>query len=334
MRTMLLVATLVLSQLAFADLTVYTDRPQARFANAVKLFEKQTGQKVTFVEAGYKDLLKKIESDTQSADLIITKDLVNLNDLVKRNHLQAMRSTKAVNSVHSFMREDNLKWVALTYRVRSVVYDSAQINASEFSTYEDLASAKWRGQVCLRTSSADYTKALVAHMIGVYGEDSTRQIVTGWLANRQARNPTDQNPESIYSSDTTILNEIENGNCSIGIVNHYYLAGFLNSKPLSTIKMAFLDQAGQGVHSNGTGVGVIAGSRQQTLAQAFIDILLSKDIQLEVSAVHFDYPAVASLKPSTFIKDWGTFKLSPLKWSEVGELVATGEKMMKEVGYK
>lgn len=313
---------LMTATVALADIVVYTDRPQARFAEAIRLFAQEAGEKVTFVEAGYGDLLKKIETDTMPADLVITKDVVYLAELKAKNLLSPMVQTPAVRTVHPFMRNDH--WVGLTFRVRSVVYDPARVSPSELTSYADLADSKWAGRLCLRTGKAAYNQALVGHLMMVYGDEMAKDIVSGWVANLAA---------PVFGDDTAVINSVADGICDVGIVNHYYLAGEIAKNPNLPVRMAFLDQQGAGVHTNGTGVGIIAGSRNKASAQKFIDILLSPKVQLEVSAAHYDYPAVGYLAPNTFISGWGPFLMSQKDWNEVGSRAAAARKLMTEVGY-
>ncbi len=323
MKKGILLVSLFFANAVWADLTVFTDRPQNRFTNVVEAFTQKTGQKVTFVEGSYKDLLKSLE-EKSTADLIITKDLVYLNELTEKGLLQPMTSTPSVQKVHSSMRDPNNNWVAISFRVRSAAYDPSRVSANELTTYEDLASAKWLGRLCLRTSKAAYNEALVSELISRYGEERARAIVEGWVANLAA---------PPFPNDTAALEAVANGTCDVAIVNHYYLAQLVAKNPNFPVKMAFLDQSGSGVHANGTGVAIVNDSQQATLAQEFIDLLLEDDAQLEISAAHFDYPAVENLLPNTLIKDWGTFILSSENWSRLGPHVESARKMMKDAGY-
>lgn len=325
-RNLFAVLAVVFALPAWADLTVYTDRATDRFANAAKTFEAQTGQKIVFVEAAYKDLLGKLEVEGKQtpADLIITKDLIYLNELTNKKLLQPMTKSSAVNTVAESMRDSNLNWVALSYRARTVAFDPSRVSPTELTTYEDLASPKWKGRLCLRTSKAAYNEALTSHLIDVHGAEKTKAIMAGWVANLAV---------SVMAGDTQILEAIANGICDVGIVNHYYLALTINKDPNFPVRVAFLDQQGQGVHTNGTGVAIVGASLKQDLAQKFVDILLSDSVQLEVSAAHFDYPAATHLTPTTLIKDWGKFKPATGKWSDLNKWLVEARKIMDEAGY-
>lgn len=311
----------------FAALTIYTDRPQVRFEKVVATFTKETGQKVTFIEAAYPDLIKQIEKDKTAlvGDLIITKDLIYLSELTQKRLLQRMSTSRKINSVHPFMKDQNSNWVGLTFRARTAVFDPSRVNRNELTSYEDLASAKWQGRLCLRTGKAAYNEALIANLVTIHGKEKTKTIVAGWLKNLAAPS---------FPNDTVLIQAIANGQCDVGLVNHYYLAGELNKNPNLPVQIAFLEQASHGVHTNGTGVGILVGSKNQEFAEKFIDLLLDDTFLQEFSAAHFDYPAAIHLQPTTFIKDWGVFKINNKPWSEVGANVTAARELITEVGYQ
>ncbi len=323
MKAFTIVASLLISLNAWADLTVLTDRPQARMAKAAQEFTAKTGVNVVFVEAGYSDLLKKLE-EKSPADVIITKDLVYLTELDQKKLLAPMAQSAAVQKVQDFMRGNGKNWVALSYRVRTVAYDPSRVEAAELTTYEDLASPKWRGRLCMRSSSGSYNEGLVAYLIQTHGINKAEAIVRGWVANLAA---------PVFRNDTSMLEAIANGSCDVGISNHYYLAQLHAKNPNYPVQIAFLNQTQGGVHSNGAGMGIVAETSQTALAQQFIETLLADQYQLEISAAHFDYPAAKNLAPTSLIKNWGTPKLDNSSWSDIGKHIAEARRIMKEAGY-
>lgn len=316
----LCIAALLVGASAQAELVVLTDRPQARFAKAAEIFKAQTGETVKFVEGAYPQLVEQIAT----GDLLMTKDLVLLADLKAKNLLQSFAPTSSFSRIHSSMKDRDNQWTALTVRARTLVYNPTVVNPDEIQSYADLAGDEWAGRLCLRTAKADYNVALTGGLILTYGPEKTKEILSGWVANLAA---------DVFPNDTAMLEAIANGQCDVGIANHYYLAQLLAQKPSLPVNIKFLNQNDGGVLTNGSGIGLVKTSTQQKLAQAFVEILLTDEIQLSISAAHYDYPAVQGLLPSTLIKEWGTFKVSPLNWSDVGAKAADAKKLMSEVGY-
>lgn len=321
-----LLATALFTGTAMAEIVVYTDRPTARLQPAGTRFEELTGEKVVFVEAAYPDLAKRLELEGAEtpADLLIAKDIVFLADATGKGFFQSMQLSPAVERVAPAMRESSGKWVALTYRARTLAYDPQRVNAAEIENYEDLAQDKWAGRLCLRTSKGSYNESLTSFLLAKNGTAGAKSILEGWIANLAA---------PVFPNDTSLLEAIAAGTCDVGIVNHYYLAQLHALNPNFPVKIKFLEQNKGGVHANGAGIGIVKGSKNAGLAQKFLELLLSDEFQLQISAGHLDYPAVAELQPSSLIKDWGTFKADTTPWSEIGTFVPAARALMKEVGY-
>ena len=317
----------VLTQAALADLTLYTDRPTSRLLPAAQKFEALTGEKVVIVEAAYPQLVERLKTEgaTTPADLLMTKDLVNLVDATERHLFQPFTMTEALLKVSPSMRDPQNLWTAITFRVRSLVYDPSRVNPSEISSYADLANAKWAGRLCLRTSRGGYNEALASYLIAQNGVEGAKTILSGWVDNLAT---------NVFPNDISMLEAIAAGTCDVGISNHYYLAQVVAQNPNFPIRMHFLEQNAGGVHTNGTGIGILKTSGKRNLAQKFIELLLTDEFQLQISAGHFDYPAVQGLTPSSLIKDWGTFKADSRTWSEIGTHLPAARQIFSEIGYK
>lgn len=318
---------LLFASQSFAALTVYTDRPAARLQPIADEFTQATGEKVVILEQAYPKILAQLKSEgtTSPADVVFVKDLVFLAELSNLGWFQPMTSTVVEQSVAAQMRDSKLLWTAITIRGRTIVYDSTRVQPSELKGYEDLASPKWAGRLCLRTSQSAYNEALVGGLIETHGLVKATAIVDGWVKNL-ATDP--------ISGDTGVLEAIASGVCDVGITNTYYLGQMIAKQPAFPVKAFFADPLSSGVYGNGTGAGVAVTSKQKELATRFIELLLSDKNQLEMSSVHFDYPAKMGLLPTTLVKDWGVFKYNDSNWSVVGSRAAEARDLMKAVQYK
>lgn len=327
MKISVLMAALFVSVNAMADVVLYTDRPTARIQPAAQEFEARTGQKVQIVELPYGKLLERLKTEgaNSPADLIFVKDMVYLAELSQGGFFQPMVTPAVTGLVDAQMQDPAKLWNAVTYRVRTLVYDPAQVDANEINTYEDLADAKWAGRLCLRTSNGGYNEALGANLIHNLGYDQAKTVVDGWVQNL-AIEPT--------RNDNAVIEAIALGQCAVGLVNSYYLAGYYASNSNFPVKIKWLNQNTTGAHGNGSGIGIAATSKQAALAEKFIGLMLEEKFQLQMSSEHLDFPARKGLLPNTFIKDWGTPKLDTANWTVVGDKAAEARKLFQEVSYK
>lgn len=329
MKKIVLAAAVMMSAVyAQAEtLTMYTDRPAARIAPIAAQFKAQTGVDLNIVELSYGDIVKRMETEGASSpvDLIFTKDIMFLADAKARGILQPLTNASVKSAVAPAMKDKDNQFVAVTYRARTLVYDPSRVNASELSTYEDLADAKWAGRVCMRTSRGTYNVSLIASFVYHNGEAQAKNIMAGILDNLAA---------DVFPNDIAMMTAIANGTCDVGIANTYYLGQMLAQNPNFPIRPLFANQNTTGTHVNGSGIGVAKTSQKAELAQQFISLMFTEQNQLAMSADHMDYPAAVGVSPNTLIKDWGTFKIDATSWSDIGEQVPAALRIIKELDYK
>ncbi len=318
----------LLSQPAFAALTIYTDRPTARVQFVADRFTAQTGETVDIVELGYDSLLQKLELEGKEsiADVIYVKDMVYLAELANKGLLQPLESAFVKGAVSAQMRDPNGLWTAITMRARTMVYsaDTSRIDPLELSTYADLAKPKWAGRLCLRTSKGSYNQALVGSLIANTIYDDAKAVVEGWVKN-MAVEP--------RANDIQVIEAIANGECDVGIVNNYYLGQVLAGKPNTPVKIFYANQNENGVHVNGTGAGIALTSKQADLATQFIELMLDAEVQKFLSDNSYEFPARQDVSGNELIESWGDFRIDTRSWSESGGNADLAKKIFLETGY-
>jgi iron(III) transport system substrate-binding protein len=326
---MRLIITLVLTVFtwqASADLVLYTDRSAERMGEVASRFEKSTGTKVVVLQSAYVALKERLDLEgvDSPADVILVKDLVYLGELSQNGWFVPMKSSFVESAVAPSLRDPKGLWTTVSFRARTLVYD-ANMDVSSINTYADLADPKWAGTLCLASSSASYNEGLVAQLISFYGEQKASNIVKGWVAN-QAVDP--------QVEDKTILRSIDNGDCSLAIINSYYLGAELTTNPSYAGKIKFLNQQDGGVFVNGVGAGVASTSKQPALAAQFVEFLLSEDIQNYLTGLEMTFPANKNVLPKTVIANWGSFIISPLNLSDAYPHVEKANAIMLEANWK
>src|SRR5690606_22412394 len=147
---------------------------------------------------------------------------------------------------------------------RTMFYNPAKVKKEELSTYENLADAKWKGRLCLRTAAKVYNQSLVASLIAEHGEKQTESIVKGWV-NNLATQP--------FSYDTSLLNAIASGQCDVGVENTYSSVCLLKDDPKLSVAIFWPNQRGRGVHVNVSGAGVVKPRDNKEGAIKFIEWL-------------------------------------------------------------
>lgn len=322
-------ATLTLSQAHAEELTLYSTRKEQLLAPLVKAYESKTGHKIKVVFDSEGPLLERLkrEGADSPADLLLVVDAGNLWRAADLGLLQPIKSKILEKDVPANLRDPQGQWFAVTRRARTVVYNPNKVKESELSTYEDLANSKWKGKLCLRSSTKVYNQSLVAMMIERLGEKETKAVVQGWVNNLGAK---------VFADDTALIKALENGPCQVGIANSYYLGGVLKDNPNFPVKIFWPNQKTSGVHVNISGAGVTKSSKKQKLAQEFLEWTVETEAQKILSDMNLEYPVqdkgIKELNP--ILQGFGTFKMDLQNLSVAGKRQKEAVMLMDSVGYQ
>ena len=216
-------------------------------------------------------------------------------------------------------------WYGLSIRARTLVYSTDRVNPSELSTYEALANAEWKDRVCLRTSKKIYNKSLVATMINTLGEETTEELVTGWVANLAA---------PPFSNDTKAMQGVASGQCDVTVVNTYYYGRLMKKNPDTKLALFWPNQEGRGVHINVSGAGITKHAKNPVAAQKLLEWLASEEAQADFAGLNQEYPVNKAVQPSPVVASWGEFIADDINVEAAGRLQAAAVKLMDRAGYK
>ncbi|MBL0691236.1 MAG: extracellular solute-binding protein [SAR324 cluster bacterium] len=308
------------------EVVVYSARQEHLIKPILDEFTKETGIKIKLHTDKSGPLLARLiaEKPNNIADLLITTDAGNLWLADKNDLLMAVDSTILNNNIPTHLRSPRQTWFGLSVRVRTIFYNKDLVKAGELSTYQDLASSKWKGKLCLRTSKSIYNKSLVAMMIADYGYKNAKQVVTGWVNNLATK---------VFSSDTSLLKAIDAGQCHVGLANSYYLGRLLAKQPNFKATIFWANQQDNGAHVNISGAGIIKNGKNAKEAKILLEFLSLPKAQKIFADLDFEYPANPKVKEASLIKNWGEFKANLINVSKAGELQVSASILMDRVKY-
>ncbi|MEM7237681.1 MAG: extracellular solute-binding protein, partial [Pseudomonadota bacterium] len=216
----LLTATIALAaSSALADVNIYSYRQPELIKPLTDAFTEKTGIKtnVVFLKKGLLERLQA-EGDRSPADLIFTVDISRLKAVVDGGVTQSVSSDLLEQSIPDTMRDPDGHWFGLTSRARIVYASKERVGDGEVTTYEDLASEKWKGRICIRSGSNAYNLALISAVEAHNGRDATKSWLEGIKGNL-ARKP--------KGNDRAQVKAIWAGECDIAVGNTYYMAAML-----------------------------------------------------------------------------------------------------------
>lgn len=309
------------------EVVVYSARNEQLIKPLFDAYTQATGVRVKFITDKEGPLLQRLKAEGPNtpADLLLTVDAGNLWQAANEGVLKPVDSRILAGNIPGYLRDPQNRWFALSLRARTVVYNPTKVKPSELSTYEDLASPKWKNRLCLRTSKKVYNQSLVAMMIAEHGEARTEQIVRGWVANLAT---------DVFPDDTKMMEAIAAGQCDVGIANTYYFGRLMEKNPRLQLALFWPNQAGSGVHVNVSGAGVTRHAKHEQAAIKLLEWLSSKGAQNLFADVNMEYPANPLVQPDPVVAAWGSFKKNPINVTKAGELQTAAVRLMDRAGYK
>ena len=317
----------LVGQAQAAEVVIYSARStQYGPETAFEAFTKKTGIQVKTFGGNSSELFERLraEGDKTPADVLITVDAGNLWNAARAGLLSKVDSPELLANVPANLRDPEGRWVGLTVRARTIVYSTKRVKPEELSTYEALGDPKWKGRLCLRTSTYIYNQSFLATMIKRLGEAKTEQIVHGWVANGPI----------LINGDTKILEAIAAGQCDVGLANTYYLARLVAKDPSFPVAPFWANQQTTGTHINISGAGVTAHAKNRASAVKLLEFLSSPEAQQMFADGNFEYPVNPHASPSPVLARWGKFKADDINVAAAGEFQAAATRLADRAGYR
>jgi len=319
-------------QIAIADeVVVYSARNEQLIKPMFDAYTKETGVKVKFITDKEGPLMARLKAEGSNtpADMLMTVDAGNLWQAGEENLLRVVNSKTLVSNIPAHLRDPDNEWFGLSVRARTMVYNRNSVQPGELTTYEDLASPKWKGRLCLRTSKKVYNQSLVAMMISEHGEGKTEDIVSGWVSNLAA---------PPFPDDTKAMEAVAAGQCDVTVVNTYYFGRLMEKTPSLPLAIFWPNQnlktGNAGVHVNISGAGITRHAKNPVGAIKLLEWLSSEKAQNLYADVNMEYPVNPRVKADPVVAAWGGFKQNLINVKQAGLLQAKAVKLMDRVGYK
>ena len=327
---LLATAAILAATPALADeVNVYTTRQAFLIEPVMEAFTKETGIAVNlaYVDKGLVERLKS-EGSRSPADLVMTVDIANLNQIVEADVLQPVDSAVMKEAVPANLRSPDGLWYALTSRARVVYAHKERVADGEVTTYEDLASDKWKGRICTRPGVHDYNLALLAAVIAHHGEAAAKDWAAGVKANL-ARKP--------EGNDRGQVKAVWAGECDISLTNTYYMGAMLADPEqkawAESVRIIFPTFENGGTHLNVSGIAMTKSAPNKDAALKLMEFLVSPEAQAIYAEKNTEYPVLAGAKRSALVESWGEFTPDSVDLTELAKLRPAALRIMEEVGY-
>jgi iron(III) transport system substrate-binding protein len=336
-KNILAVGLLGLAGMAFAQenvVNVYSGRHYQTDEALYSGFTKATGIKVNRIEASEDAIIERIRNEgaRSPADVMITVDAGRLWRAEQLGLFQPVKSAALESRIPANLREPGGHWFGFATRARVIAYNKAKVKPGEIQTYEELADPKWKGRVCMRSSTNIYNLSLMGALIDHLGEAKAESWAKGVRANLA------QEPKG---GDTDQLKAVAAGLCDVTVSNQYYYARLARSqKPdekevAEKLAVVLPNQKTWGTHVNISGAGVLKNAPHRDNAVKFLEYLASEEAQRYFADGNNEWPAVQSVKvDNPVLNALGNFKRDSLNVAVFGKNQPGSQKIYDRVAWK
>ncbi|MFQ8431780.1 Fe(3+) ABC transporter substrate-binding protein [Amaricoccus sp. W119] len=313
------------------EVNIYSSRHYDTDEKLYSDFTEATGIKVNRIEGTADELTArmKAEGENSPADIILTVDAGRAWFADQEDLLQDIDSEVLNERIPDYLRSPDGAWYGFSTRARVIFYAKDRVETPP-QTYAELADPKWKGKVCIRSSSNIYNLSLMAAIIAHEGEEGAKAWAEGVLANL-ARPP--------EGGDTDQLRGLVSGICDVAVANTYYFAR-AQAEPVEgigadveKIGWVFPNQETTGTHLNIAAAGVAAHAPNREEAVQFLEYLTTGSAQEFFANQNHEFPVVPDAEVGEIAAALGAFKPDTLNLNALGENQAKAQAIFNEVGF-
>jgi len=271
------------------ELTVYSGRSEEFIAPFFAQWEAQSGITLNIRYGDSAELAAQIleEGSNSPADLFLSQDAGSLGAVAEAGLFTQLNDAVASAIPAQFVAA-NRNWVGVTGRARVFAFAPDRVKVLPQSV-ADLTKPEYKNQVGIAPTNASF-QAFVTALIENKGADFAKS----WLRRLQA------NGVKIYAKNSAIVEAIDKGEISIGLVNHYYIWEVSEGLGRAiNVKNGFFATGDLGNLINVSGAGVLASSKKYAAAEDLINFLTSAPTQAKFVSDTHEYSLLPSAAAPT-----------------------------------
>jgi iron(III) transport system substrate-binding protein len=299
------------------SITVYSGRSEALVQPIIDDFQKETGITVNVKYGDTSELAALLleEGSKTPADVYFAQDAGALGAVADEG-LLADLPEDILGKVDAKYRADNGQWVGISGRARVIAFNPEQLEEDEVpDSVLDLTAAEWKGKIGWAPTNASF-QAFVTALRTLEGEGAAKK----WLEDMKA------NGTREYANNREIVSAVASGEIELGLVNHYYLWGFVKDQGEGfNARNHYTAPNDPGSLVNVAGVAILKDAKHPDTAQKLVEFLLSNEAQHYFAEETFEYPLVQGVSPDEHIKPLAEIDPPDLDLSNLDDLKGTLE---------
>ena len=269
------------------ELTIYSGRSEEFIAPFFTDWEASTGIKLNVRYGDSAELSAQIleEGNNSPADLFLSQDAGSLGAISQAGLFTPLPSDVAAEIPSAFVAA-NREWVGITGRARVFAYAPDRVKTLPVSITE-LTKPIYKNQIGIAPTNASFQAFLTALI-----ENKGTSFAKTWLEGLKT------NGVKIYLKNSAIVEAIDKGEISMGLVNHYYV--WEVSEALGreiNVKIGYFAPGDLGNLINVSGAGILQTSAKQKAAQDLINYLTSAAAQQKFVSDTHEYSLLDGAMP-------------------------------------
>jgi iron(III) transport system substrate-binding protein len=306
---------------------VYSGRHYNTDKELYAQFTRETGIRVNLIEGKDDEMIERLrrEGANSPADVLVTVDAARLVRAQEMNLFRSINSPVLNRDIPANLRDPGGQWFALTRRVRPVMVNPAQVNPNLIRTYGDLTRKELKGKLCMRNRASVYSQSLTADVLQRAGKATTERWLKGMVANVK---------QPFFTSDTTMVRAVGQGECGVAVANTYYLARLLRGdnpadvENAKKVRVVWVNPT----HVNVTGGGVTRSAGNPEGGRRLLEFLSSPTAAEGYAGGNNEYP-VRGWGNNPVLTRMGTFTASPVTIQQLGQRNREAVQLMQQAGW-
>jgi iron(III) transport system substrate-binding protein len=281
------------SEEKITELTIYSGRSEEFIAPFLSNWERKSGIKLNVRYGDSAELAAQIleEGENSPADLFLSQDAGSLG-AVSAAGLFAKLADGIGSEIDSKYIASDRHWIGVTGRARVFAYRPGAVEVLP-NSISDLTKPAYKGQVGIAPSNASF-QAFVTALINEKGA----KFAENWLKGLKA------NDAQIYLKNSAIVEAIDKGEISLGLVNHYYTWEVSEALGRNiNVANGFFAPGDIGNLVNVSGIGILATSKKVSAAEDLINFLTSAPIQESFTEKTHEYSLIPGSKAPESLPD-------------------------------
>jgi len=265
-----------------ATLTLYNGQHATTTAALVEAFTEATGIRVAIRKGSSGQLANQIieEGDASPADVFYSEESPPVAALSNRGLLSPLDAGTLAQIPGKYAATDGT-WLAASARCRVVAYNTAAVRESELpASVLDFATEAWIDGIAYVPTSGAFQEQIVA-IERMKGRDAALDWLKGLKRYGRA-----------YNGNGAAMKAVESGEIDAALVNNYYwfsLAAEVGADNMNSA-LHYIGDKDPGGLITVSAAGILASSRKQEAAQAFLAFMVSAAGQQAIVDSVAEYP--------------------------------------------